>query len=78
MNWQQRDWQTRHARFNPGPATTSPRRLNFYGHFKRGDTAKARRMRRQEVVLTPGGSLWRFVTKLVKQGRLSLAQEEKS
>jgi len=34
-----RSAEARHARFAPGPPT-NPRRVNFYGHFKRGATAK--------------------------------------
>lgn len=44
----------RHARFQPGPATT-PRRVNFYGHFARGKRTKTFRAERGIVVNAHGG-----------------------
>ena len=35
--------QERHARFNPGPPS-NPRRVNVYGHWRRGAAAKRHRI----------------------------------
>lgn len=40
--------ECRHARFNPGPPS-NPRRLNFYGHYRRGVQAKRFRVNQAHV-----------------------------
>lgn len=51
--------------FDFGPATTSPRRLNFYGHFKRGKAAKLRRLK-AGVTPTRGSALERLAQWLLR------------